>query len=102
MSPAPSTRPSPLRARVEAASRPALARLHALPRLLIPLATLVLIAVGAFAPAPVALVAFALVFAFVAWIAYLSWPVVPVSGRLLRLAMLALIVALALLSVGPQ
>jgi hypothetical protein len=75
-----------------------LARLHALPRLLVPVATLVLIAIGAFAPTPLSLVAFALLFGFIAWIAYLSWPVVPVSGRLLRLFMLVLIVALAVAS----
>jgi hypothetical protein len=83
---------------VETASRPVLARLHALPRLLIPLGTVVLIAVGAFAPTPLALVAFAVLFVFIAWIAYLSWPAVPFSGRLMRLAMLALIVVLAVVS----
>ncbi|HEX8511221.1 MAG TPA: DUF6703 family protein [Propionibacteriaceae bacterium] len=100
MSSARGTRPRPLRLRIESASRPLLARLHALPRLLIPLATIVLIAVGAFAPAAPALVAFALLFLFIAWIAYLSWPVVTVSGRVMRLFMLVLIVALALLRFG--
>ena len=94
---APSTSPRSLRAQIEGVSRPALARLHALPRLLIPLATIALIASGAFAPPPVALAAFALLFLFIAWIAYLSWPVVPASGRLMRLFMLVLIIALALL-----
>jgi hypothetical protein len=97
MPPAPPTRPVTLRSQVEATSRPLLARLHALPRLLIPLGTLLLVVVGAFAPAPVASVAFAVLFCFIAWIAYLSWPAVPVSGRLMRLAMLALIVVLAAL-----
>jgi hypothetical protein len=97
MSSAHPTRPRPLRTQIESVSRPVLARLHALPRLLIPLATIVLIAVGAFAPAPLALAAFGLLFLFIAWIAYLSWPVVPVSGRVMRLFMLVLIVALALL-----
>jgi hypothetical protein len=32
---------------------------------------------------------------FVGWIAYLSWPAVPASGRLLRVAMVVLVVALA-------
>ena len=93
---APTSPPSSLRAQVETASRPILARLHALPRLLVPLGTLVLVAIGAFAPAPVALLAFAVVFLFIAWIAYLSWPAVPISGRLMRLAMLVMIVVLAL------
>jgi hypothetical protein len=97
MPPAPPSRPVTLRTQVETASRPLLARLHALPRLLVPLSTLLLVVVGAFAPAPVAAVAFALLFCFIAWIAYLSWPAVPASGRVMRLAMLALIVVLAAL-----
>jgi hypothetical protein len=97
MSSAPTSRPDSLRYRIERTSRPLLARLHALPRLLTPAATLVLIALGAFAPAPVALVAFVVLFLFIAWIAYLSWPIVPTSGRLLRLFMLVLIVVLAVL-----
>lgn len=84
-----------LRQQVEAKSRPLLTRLHALPRLLIPLATVALIAIGAFTPMPYALVAFAIIFCFIAWIAYLSWPVVSTGARLMRLAMLALIVVLA-------
>ena len=96
MSSTPTSRPTTSRSRIEAASRPVLARLHALPRLLVPLGTLVLVAIGAFAPVPVALLAFAVVFLFIAWIAYLSWPAVPISGRLMRLAMLVMIVVLAL------
>ena len=69
--------------------------MHALPRLLVPLGTLVFIAIGAFAPLPYALVAFAVVFGFIGWIAYLSWPVVVLSGRLMRIAMLVLIFVLA-------
>lgn len=84
-----------LRQQVEAKSRPLLSRLHALPRLMIPIATVALIAIGAFTPMPYALVAFAVIFVFIAWIAYLSWPVVSACGRLMRLAMLALIVVLA-------
>ena len=92
---APTSRPVTLRARIETASRPVLARLHGLPRLLIPLCTLLLVVVGAFAPTPVAVLAFTVLFLFIAWIAYLSWPAVPVGGRLSRLAMLALILVLA-------
>lgn len=84
-----------VRSQVETVSRPILARLHALPRVLVPIGTLALVAVGAFAPMPIALIAFAIVLVFIAWIAYLSWPVVPVSGRLMRLAMLVLLVVLA-------
>ena len=87
--------PSPLRSRVEKVSFPLLAKIHALPRLVVPLATLVLVAVGAFAPLPVALLALAMVLVFIAWIAYLSWPVVPPAARLLRVVMVALLIGLA-------
>ena len=83
-----------LRARVEAASRPVLQRLHAMPQMVVPLLTIVLIAVGVLAPLPVGLVALALVLLFVGWIAYLSWPVAGVGGRIWRVLILVLIIAL--------
>ena len=87
--------PAPsLRARVEAASRPVLQRLHAMPQMVVPLITIVLLAVGVLAPLPVGLVALALVLLFVAWIAYLSWPVASIGGRIWRVLILVLIVAL--------
>ncbi len=97
MSTAPTSRPDSLRTRIETASRPLLARLHALPRLLTPALTLVLIALGAFGPTSIALGAFVLLFLFIAWIAYLSWPVVPTSAKVMRAFMLVLIVVLATL-----
>lgn len=83
-----------LRARVEDVSRPLLARLHALPAMAVPLATVSLIAVGVLAPLPVGLVALALVLLLVGWIAYLSWPVAGTGGRLWRLLIVALIITL--------
>lgn len=83
-----------LRARVEDVSRPLLARLHALPSIFVPLGTVALIAVGVLAPLPVGLVALAVVLAFVGWIAYLSWPVANVGGKVWRLLIVALIVTL--------
>lgn len=91
----PANSPS-LRSSVEQASRPLLVRLHALPRLLIPLATVVLVAIGVLAPPAVGLFALAVVALFVAWIAYLSWPAVGAGGRAVRLAMVALVVVLGL------
>jgi len=83
------------RKQVEDASRPVLVRLSSMPRLAVPLGTLVLVALGLFAPLPIALPALALVFFFFAWIAYLSWPVVPTGGKVLRGIMLGLILAMA-------
>jgi uncharacterized protein DUF6703 len=84
-----------LRARVEKASRPVLLRLHAMPQFAVPLITVVLLAVGVLAPLPIGLVALALVLLFVGWIAYLSWPVASIGGRIWRILILVLIVVLA-------
>lgn len=85
---------SPLRAQVVRISRPVLERLHALPQPVVPLITIVLIAVGVLAPLPVGLVALALVLLLVGWIAYLSWPVATIGGRIWRVLIVVLIVAL--------
>ena len=89
-----------LRRRVEDVSRPLLIRLSSLPRLLIPLLTTALVAIGLFAPLAVSLVALLLVLVFLGWITYLAWPVVPGSGRALRVILLVLVVGLAYLRIG--
>jgi hypothetical protein len=92
---APSATPT-LRVQVERTSRPLLRRLHAWPRPVLPLLTVALVMVGVLAPPAVGLAALAVVALFVSWIAYLSWPAVSGSGRLVRVAMVALVVVLAL------
>ncbi len=85
-----------LRASVERTSRPLLLRLHALPRAVVPLGTVALVLVGVLAPPAVGVFALTVVGLFVCWIAYLSWPVVSASARLIRVAMVALVVVLAM------
>ena len=87
--------PSPTRRRLEEVSRPPLVRLTALPKSVVPIATVVLLAVGVLAPPEVGLVALGLVALFVAWLTYLAWPAVRAGGRLVRLLMLALVLVLA-------
>ena len=84
-----------LRVRIENASRPLLQRLHVLPQPVVPLLTIVLIAVGVLAPLPIGLVALALVLVLVGWIAYLSWPVAGTGGRIWRVLIVALLITLA-------
>lgn len=84
-----------LRDRVEDVSRPLLRRLTDLPPMVVPLGTVVLVAVGVLAPLPIGLVALALVLLFIGWIAYLSWPAVGAAGRLWRVIMMGLIVTVA-------
>ena len=98
--PRPTSTSTGTRKQIEDASRPTLVRLSSLPRLVVPLGTLVLVVLGLFAPLPIALPALALVFFFFAWIAYLSWPVVPTGGRVLRGVMLGLVIAMAASRLG--
>lgn len=72
-----------------------LARLEALPRLVVPVVTLVLLLVGLMAAPVFAVPALALLVAFVAWLASLSWTQADAGGRALRVVVvLALGVAL--------
>jgi len=86
---------SPLRARINKASYPLMARLHAAPRLTLPGVTLALALIGAFAPAVVGVPALLLLAALLGWLGYLSWPVVGTSSRLLRVFAVLVIVLYA-------
>ncbi len=86
----------PLRRRIEAASTPLLVAMARLPRLLVPAVIGVLVVTALGAPAFAALPALAVVLAFVAWLTFLSWPVISTSGRLTRGLLLALLAVVAL------
>jgi hypothetical protein len=93
----PSSAPAPrsaFRISVENASRGLLTVLHGLPRLLIPLSIGILFATGVLAPLPIALPALGIVFLVVCWLAYLSWPAVHGSARLMRILMIVLVAGL--------
>ena len=87
--------PCPLRRSVEQFSRPMLLRLRTIPRWLIPLFTVGLLAVGVLAPVPVGMVALALVLVCMLWLYYLSWPAVTTGGRLMRIAVVVMLVVIA-------
>lgn len=84
-----------LRGTVERRSAPVLVWLSTRPKLLLPLASLALLIGGLAAPLPVALPLLLVLLAVVAWLTYLSWPVVHGTGRYVRLATVGL-VALAI------
>jgi len=88
----PDTAPSPLRARLEVASRPALVRLTALPKQAVPLASVVLFAVAILAPAPLAVAALVVIGLFLLWLTFLAWPAIGVGGKLMRVVMVGLVV----------
>lgn len=82
----------PARAALSARSRALLLTLSRLPPLVIPAAVLVLMLVGLAAPIALALPAFAVIGVFVAWLAYLSWPILDARARLTRALMVAIVV----------
>ena len=85
------------RGRVERASYPLLVRLSTAPRWL-PAAIMAGLVIGGMAaPTVVGAVLLVLAALFVLWLTYLSWPVVPTSGRFLRGLLLGLLVGGVLL-----
>jgi hypothetical protein len=91
----------PFRSRVEHAAYPVLDRLERLPRVVPFLAVLVLIVVGILVPRW-GFVATALVALAVAFLVYYTWPRLTLPERLMRLAVLALITAVALVQAVPR
>jgi hypothetical protein len=97
--PAPS---SGLRRSVERASRPALIRLSRLPRMVPFLVMLALIVVGLLVAGVVGFVLITLGVLFLVWLLFLGWPALSSSERLMRLAVIVLGGALAVIQLFPQ
>lgn len=93
---------SPFRTAVNERSRPLLAALSRLPRIVVSAVVLLLMVVGLAAPLAFALPAFALLAAFVGWLAYLSWPALDTRGRLVRALLLAVVLGAAAVQVAES
>lgn len=91
----PPGQPSALRVRIEHASYPVLQRLAALPPWLPFLLMLVLILVGGFVGGVVGTVLIGLAALVIAWLLYLAWPRLAPVERMMRVAVLALVAAVA-------
>jgi hypothetical protein len=90
------------RSRVEHASAPWVERMNAVPRA-VALGVLVLVlAVGVLAPSPWSGIAFLVVTAFVAWLLFLTWERLTLPERLLRVAVLVLALAVAIVELAPS
>jgi hypothetical protein len=87
---------SPLRARITKASYPYIARLHAMPKVTLPVVSMLLVLLGAFAPPAVSVPALLLLALLLGWLGFLSWPVVSKGNRLLRLFAVLVIVFFAI------
>jgi hypothetical protein len=92
---------SSLRESFERASLPAIRYLNGLPRLVPFLAVLALIVFGIFLPAP-AWVLIGVAAALLAWLLALAWPRLNVAERLMRLAVVAIIVAIMVTEAFPK
>ncbi len=90
-----SAQPPGAREAVNQRSRGVLVKLSHLPALVVPGLVLVLMVVGLSAPLPVALPALALIAVFVAWLAYISWPILRTRGRFTRGLMLGIVLGSA-------
>ena len=91
-----------LRSRIEHASYPLMERVNALPRTVVLVVLATVLAVGILAPAPWSGIAFLLVSLFVGWLLYLTWPRLTMPERLMRLAVLALALAVAVVNLVPK
>ncbi|MEW1953004.1 DUF6703 family protein [Terrabacter sp. NPDC080008] len=89
------------RSRLEHASAPLAERLNALPRLVGPAVLVVLLLVGIFAPRPWGGIAFLVVAAFLGWLLFLTWQRLALPERLMRLAVLVLALAVAIVRLVP-
>jgi hypothetical protein len=89
----------PLRRAVERRSAPFLIVMHRLPRLILPLLMAVLFGIGVIVAGPLGIVALCLLLAFLGWLSYLSWPAVNARGRVIRLALLVLLVGLVIMQI---
>ncbi|GAA2746254.1 hypothetical protein GCM10009868_31010 [Terrabacter aerolatus] len=89
------------RSRLEHASVPWVERLNAVPRPVALVVLLALLAAGILAPRPWAGVAFLVVAAFVGWLLFLTWQRLTMPERLMRTAVLALAMAVAVVRIVP-
>ena len=93
--------PLPLRSRVEHAAYPVLDRLNRVPRLVPFLVALALLVVGVLVPTW-GFVATALVALLVAVLIYLTWPRLTRPEKLMRLAVLGIVVAVTVVQAVPR
>jgi len=86
-----------LRRGVERRSAAPLVFLHRQPVWFAPVALAALLVTGFAFPGWLGAAALAVLAVFLGWFSYLSWPSLPVSGRLLRVAVLAAVIVLGVI-----
>jgi hypothetical protein len=94
--------PNSLRQRIDQASLPLMTKLSRMPKLVPFLILLALLVGGVFIGGTVGFVLMSVAAVFVAWVLYLSWPRLTGSERIMRLAVLLLAVAMAVVQLYPR
>ena len=94
--------PNTVRQRIDRASLPLMTRLNQMPKAVPFLTLLALLVGGVLIAGPIGFVLMALAAVFVAWVLYLSWPALSSSERMMRLAVLLLAVAMAVVQLFPR
>ena len=94
--------PNTLRPSVERASLPLITKISSLPKALPFLLMLALLVAGVLIGGPAGFVLMGLAAVFVGWVLYLSWPRLTGSERIMRLAVLLLAVAMAVVQLFPR
>ena len=87
---------SAARRRLEIFSAPALVRMNILPKWFVPLILAAFLIGGLVIPSRLSGLLLLVVAAFLGWLLAVSWPLVNPRGRLLRVAVVALVVAVAI------
>jgi len=91
-----------VRHRIDHASLPLMTKLSRLPRLVPFLILLALLVAGVLIGGQSGFVLMGVAAIFVAWVLYLSWPRLSGSERIMRLAVLLLAVAMAVVQLFPR
>ena len=94
--------PNTLRPSIERASLPLITKISSLPKALPFLLMLALLVAGVLIGGPAGFVLMGLAAVFVGWVLYLSWPRLTGSERIMRLAVLLLAVAMAVVQLFPR
>ena len=90
------------RSRIEHASAPLVERMNAVPRGVGVAVLVAVLAVGILGPSPWSGIAFLLVSVFVGWLLFLTWERLTQPERLMRIAVLALAVAVTVVELAPR
>lgn len=83
---------SKLRQQLEILSTPALLKINSWPRSVVPILMVSALLVGLFVPGAIGGFFILLVGLFVGWLLFLSWPLLAIRARALRLAVVILII----------